>query len=498
MDSDLDKWISNVIDDPALDEKEFELLCSKNGKTFSIHKPNGAGAVFSATRDDPMSLVKMTPPSINQTPPAPPGPDFSSKPIEGWIDLENTAIPHPARREKKDQLADKAISQSILEWLAERNEPQNLIIFSADVGFGAMLDRAGAIAVVRAFMICEFCELGFLGFELFKLTHCLLFFFVFLHFPYADFFWNAQIADFGTVLAGLAFMFSSSILLQIVACAIYSNWWPMLSALMYVVVPMPCMFFGGGSTQFLISRDGGGWIDAAKFLTGASTVGSLAIPIILRHAQMIETGAMLIEFTSFFIFICTVMCFHRASLDDDWVRKRNPLNLLFTVTGDQVKSRSPVITTFFSQRHCHDRHQSPRFPGLVLMFSSTIFLQILACAIYSNWWPMLSAVMYAVGVVAVAMPCVLLGRGCSNQSLTDPDGIGIGWMEAAEMLEKRERKGAAKFLTGACTVGGLAIPIILRHAQMIETGAMLIGFTSFFIFICTLMCFHWASLGDDS
>lgn len=119
----------------------------------------------------------------------------------------------------------------------------------------------------------------------------------------------------------------------------------MLSALMYVVVPMPCMFFGGGSTQFLTSRDGGGlvtketllllqitrnmdyqicslfkrrWIDAAKFLTGASTVGSLAIPIILRHAHMIETGAMLIEFTSFFIFICTVMCFHRASLDDDW------------------------------------------------------------------------------------------------------------------------------------------------------------------------------------
>lgn len=60
------------------------------------------------------------------------------------------------------------------------------------------------------------------------------------------------------------------------------------------------------------------WIDAAKFLTGASAVGSLAIPIILRHAHMIETGAMFIEFTSFFIFVCTVMCFHRVSLEDDW------------------------------------------------------------------------------------------------------------------------------------------------------------------------------------
>ncbi|CAN6887505.1 unnamed protein product [Brassica oleracea] len=136
--------------------------------------------------------------------------------------------------------------------------------------------------------------------------------------PLVTTFLDRRHADDYRRLAGLAFMFSSSILLQILACAIYSNWWPMLSALMYVVVPMPCMFFGGGSTQFLISRDGGGWIDAAKFLTGASTVGSLAIPIILRHAGMIETGAMLIEFTSFFIFICTVMCFHRASLDDDW------------------------------------------------------------------------------------------------------------------------------------------------------------------------------------
>ncbi|XP_074285859.1 vacuolar protein sorting-associated protein 55 homolog isoform X2 [Silene latifolia] len=113
-------------------------------------------------------------------------------------------------------------------------------------------------------------------------------------------------------------MFSSSILLQILACALYGNWWPMLSALMYVVVPMPCMFFGGGSTQFLISRDGGGWIDAAKFMTGASAVGSIAIPMILLHAKLIEVGAMVIELTSFLLFVCTVLCFHRASLDDEW------------------------------------------------------------------------------------------------------------------------------------------------------------------------------------
>lgn len=92
----------------------------------------------------------------------------------------------------------------------------------------------------------------------------------------------------------------------------------MLSMLMYVLVPMPCLFFGGGSTHFLTSRDGGGWIDAAKFLTGASAVGSIAIPAILRHADLIETGAMFIDFTSFLVLVCAVLCFHRASLEDDW------------------------------------------------------------------------------------------------------------------------------------------------------------------------------------
>lgn len=121
-----------------------------------------------------------------------------------------------------------------------------------------------------------------------------------------------------TVIAGLAFMFSASILLQILACALYSNWWPMLSALMYVLVPMPCLFFAGGSTDFFVSRDDGGWVDMAKFFTGASAVGSIAIPAILRHANLIGSGAMFIEFTSFFILVCTILCFHRASIEDSY------------------------------------------------------------------------------------------------------------------------------------------------------------------------------------
>ncbi len=32
-------------------------------------------------------------------------------------------------------------------------------------------------------------------------------------------------------------------------CVLWHNWWPMLTALMYVMVPMPYLFFGAGSND---------------------------------------------------------------------------------------------------------------------------------------------------------------------------------------------------------------------------------------------------------
>jgi Vacuolar protein sorting 55 len=38
-------------------------------------------------------------------------------------------------------------------------------------------------------------------------------------------------------------------------CILYANWWPMLTAFLYVLVPMPYMFFGAGSGDSLYSND---------------------------------------------------------------------------------------------------------------------------------------------------------------------------------------------------------------------------------------------------
>ncbi|KAH9769844.1 vacuolar protein sorting-associated protein 55-like [Citrus sinensis] len=102
-------------------------------------------------------------------------------------------------------------------------------------------------------------------------------------------------------LAFLAILVSGGIVLQILACALYNNWWPMLTVLMYVLLPMPLLFFAGSNGSSLFSESENSWVNATKFLTGASAVGSIAIPVILKHAGVIGWGALAMELSSFFV-----------------------------------------------------------------------------------------------------------------------------------------------------------------------------------------------------
>ncbi|KAM7254173.1 hypothetical protein ACFE04_031855 [Oxalis oulophora] len=119
-------------------------------------------------------------------------------------------------------------------------------------------------------------------------------------------------------LASLAILVSGGIVLQILACALYHNWWPMLTVIMYVLLPMPLLFFAGSDGSALFSESDNGWANAAKFLTGASAVGSVAIPAILKHADVICWGALAMELSSFVIFVTAILCFIRMDDDDDY------------------------------------------------------------------------------------------------------------------------------------------------------------------------------------
>ncbi|XVF13548.1 hypothetical protein REPUB_Repub08aG0217000 [Reevesia pubescens] len=119
-------------------------------------------------------------------------------------------------------------------------------------------------------------------------------------------------------LALLAILVSGGIVLQILACALYNNWWPMLSVIMYVLLPMPLLFFAGSDASSLFSESDNSWVNATKFLTGASAIGSIAIPAILKHAGVIGWGALAMELSSYFIFVLAIMCYIRMNNDDDY------------------------------------------------------------------------------------------------------------------------------------------------------------------------------------
>lgn len=118
-------------------------------------------------------------------------------------------------------------------------------------------------------------------------------------------------------LALLAILVSGGIVLQILACALYDNWWPMLTAIMYVLLPMPLLFFAGSDTSSLFTESSSGWVDACKFLTGASSIGSIAIPAILKHAGVIGWGALGMQMGSYLIFVLAIVFYIRMNDDNN-------------------------------------------------------------------------------------------------------------------------------------------------------------------------------------
>ncbi|GFH23052.1 vacuolar trafficking protein, partial [Haematococcus lacustris] len=84
-----------------------------------------------------------------------------------------------------------------------------------------------------------------------------------------------------------------------------------LTGIMYILVPMPFIFFGSsqGNDGYALSGSSmqSGWADAGKFLTGFSAVGSIAIPAILAHAQVITIGALVMELAAALVLGGTVL-----------------------------------------------------------------------------------------------------------------------------------------------------------------------------------------------
>ena len=58
------------------------------------------------------------------------------------------------------------------------------------------------------------------------------------------------------------------------------------------------------------------WVDAGKFLTGFSAIGSIAIPAILFHAEKITGGALAMELAAVVVLATTAIAYDYLSNDD--------------------------------------------------------------------------------------------------------------------------------------------------------------------------------------
>lgn len=92
----------------------------------------------------------------------------------------------------------------------------------------------------------------------------------------------------------------------------------MLTVLMYLILTMPVILFLGADSPSMLSNESDGWVSFTKFLTGASVVGSIAIPSILKHAGIIGWGALTMELSSFGVFGLAILWYIYLNREDEY------------------------------------------------------------------------------------------------------------------------------------------------------------------------------------
>ena len=119
----------------------------------------------------------------------------------------------------------------------------------------------------------------------------------------------------------LAFLFSIAIFLQILSCALYDNWYPLLNLIAYVLAPIPLCLFARANNSSLFdsgSKNAQHW---AEFITLFLVTLIVGLPFVLVHLGVVEIGAALLNFSGFLL-ICVTgglgILFSQRDAGDSW------------------------------------------------------------------------------------------------------------------------------------------------------------------------------------
>ncbi|TNY21729.1 vacuolar protein sorting 55 [Rhodotorula diobovata] len=91
-------------------------------------------------------------------------------------------------------------------------------------------------------------------------------------------------------LITLSFVLSLSFLLIILSCALWGNWLPLLTAVLFALAPLPNFLSSrcAGLDDFSAESNPSAALDLGHFATSCFLVSGLALPYVLAHAEVIH------------------------------------------------------------------------------------------------------------------------------------------------------------------------------------------------------------------
>ncbi|KDE08256.1 hypothetical protein MVLG_01522 [Microbotryum lychnidis-dioicae p1A1 Lamole] len=90
----------------------------------------------------------------------------------------------------------------------------------------------------------------------------------------------------------LSFVLAVSFLLVILSCALWANWLPLITALIFAFAPLPNALFSRFQSEDSFSAEySSGPVDFGRFLTACFLVSGVAFPFALAHAGVIHEMA---------------------------------------------------------------------------------------------------------------------------------------------------------------------------------------------------------------
>jgi len=120
------------------------------------------------------------------------------------------------------------------------------------------------------------------------------------------------------VIFGLAFVLTVGLLLNVLACVLWQNWWPFFVVIAYFLAPLPniiCVNCGRGYEY----THGNSFQNAGFFLTGVCVVSGFALPGVLAHLGTMAPQALWMGLagglTVYGSILTYLHCFHKPRED---------------------------------------------------------------------------------------------------------------------------------------------------------------------------------------